>query len=240
MTCEEVRERLPEHVLGTLDDVSDLAIRRHLRGCAGCRHEMDALGEGLALFARAAHDTEPPPELEDRVMTTLADEWRDASPTNATPARGAARWAWLTAAAVAVALVLSLTWGIGQRHHADSLIAADRYTQLLSILGGKEFRAGTLTAAPGLRVQGSAVVYDSHEGQSWAAVFVRGSDLHGPATATLHSEDGRAVDLYDVHFQRDGSGSAWLVTAMDLQDFDRITITGADGHVIATAPLRSV
>ena len=128
-------------------------------------------------------------------------------------------------------------WGIGQRHQVDSIVAADRYTQLLHILGGKEFRAGTLIAAPGLSVQGSAVVYDSHEGQSWAAVFVRGPDLHGPATATLHSGDGRAVDLY-VHFQRDGSGSAWLVTAMDLQDFDQMTITGADGHVIATAPLR--
>jgi Putative zinc-finger len=237
MTCDEVRERLPEHVLGTLDDVSDLAIRRHLRGCAGCRREMDALGEGLALFARAAHNAEPPPELEGRVIGTLTDEWRDTASAPTAPARNGARWAWLTAAAVAVALVLSLTWGIGQRHQVDSIVAADRYTQLLHILGGKEFRAGTLIAAPGLSVQGSAVVYDSHEGQSWAAVFVRGPDLHGPATATLHSGDGRAVDLY-VHFQRDGSGSAWLVTAMDLQDFDQMTITGPHGNVIATAPLR--
>jgi Putative zinc-finger len=239
MTCEEVRERLPEHVLGTLDDVSDLAIRRHLRGCAGCRREMDALGEGLAMFASAAHNTEPPPELEGRVLGALADEWEDAAPAPERASRGTARWAWLTAAAVALALVLSLTWGIGQHQHVRDIVAADRYTQLLHILGGKEFRAGTLVPAAGLSVQGSAVVYDSHEGQSWAAVFVRGQDLKGPATATLHSADGRSVDLY-VHFQRDGSGSAWLVTAMDLQDFDQMTITGADGQVIATAALRPV
>ncbi len=239
MTCDEVRERLPEHVLGTLDDVSDLAIRRHLRGCAGCRREMEVLGEGLALFAHAAHDAEPPPELEDRVLGTLADEWRDASPSPARSARAGTRWAWLTAAAVLAALVLSLTWGLGQRHHAETLVASDRYTQLLHILGGKEFRAGTLTATPGMSVGGSAVVYESHEGQSWAAVFVRGPGLHGPATATLHAADGRAVDLY-VHFQRDGSGSAWLVTGMDLQGFDRITVTGPDGRVIATARLEPV
>jgi hypothetical protein len=240
MTCDEVRERLPEHVLGTLDDVGDLAIRRHLRGCAGCRHEMDALGEGLVMFAHAAHDTEPPAELHERVMGTLADEWRDVAPVPSTPARGGARWAWLTAAAVLVALVLSLTWGIGQHNHITSIVRSDRYTQLLGILGGKEFRAGTLTPGPGMNVQGSAVIYDSHEGQSWAAVFMRGPDLHGPAIATLHDDDGRAVDLYDVHFQSDGSGSAWLVTAMDLQDFDRVTITGAGGRVIATAPIKGV
>ena len=60
-TCEEVRERLPEHVLGTLDEPHDLSVRRHLRGCAGCRREMAALGDGVAMFARAVHDSHPRP-----------------------------------------------------------------------------------------------------------------------------------------------------------------------------------
>ena len=33
MTCDEVREVLPEHLLGTLDGPEDLEVRRHLRGC---------------------------------------------------------------------------------------------------------------------------------------------------------------------------------------------------------------
>ena len=85
-TCEETRERLPEHVLGTLDETTDLAVRRHLRGCAGCRTEMGALGDGLALFAQAAHDAPPPPELQDRVLSQLADEWRDTTEAEAHPA----------------------------------------------------------------------------------------------------------------------------------------------------------
>ena len=60
MTCDQVREQLAEHLLGVLDPESDREIKRHLRGCAGCRAELASLGEGLATFARAAHQTEPP------------------------------------------------------------------------------------------------------------------------------------------------------------------------------------
>jgi hypothetical protein len=236
MTCDRVRERLAEHVLGTLNDVDDLAVRRHLRGCAGCRREMDALGDGLAMFARAAHDTEAPPELHDRVISTLTDEWKDAVPAPAPKPPLRTRWAWLTAAAAVLVLVASMTWGLSQRNHLSDVIAADRYTKLLNILGGKEFRAATLTPAPDVNVQGSAVVYDSHEGQSWVAVFVRGPDLIGPARVTLHASDGRSVDLYQLRLERDGSGSAWLVTPMDLQDFNRITIRN-DAGLLASADL---
>jgi hypothetical protein len=239
MTCDQVRERLAEHVLGTLNDVDDLAIRRHLRGCAGCRREMDALGDGLAMFARAAHDTEAPPELHDRVMGALTDEWEDELPAPAATPRRRSPWTWLAAAAAVLVLATSLTWGIAQHHHVSHLIAADRYNQLLHILGGKEFRAAPLTPAPGMNVQGSAVIYDSHEGQSWVAVFLRGPDLTGPAYVTLHAPDGRSVDMYRMHVEADGSASAWLVTPMDLQDFNRVTIR-TDQGTLASATLQPV
>ena len=54
MKCEEVRELLPEHLLGVLDPDAEQAMKRHLRGCAACRAELASLGEGLATFARAA------------------------------------------------------------------------------------------------------------------------------------------------------------------------------------------
>ena len=40
--------------------------------------------------------------------------------------------------------------------------------------------------------------------------------MEGTATATLHAPDGRTVDLWDLEFQPDGNGAAWLVTASDL------------------------
>ncbi|MGZ4132829.1 MAG: zf-HC2 domain-containing protein, partial [Actinomycetota bacterium] len=63
MTCDEVRELLPEHLLGTLEGPEDLEVRRHLRACAGCRRELGALADGIDSFARAAHDRQPPDEL---------------------------------------------------------------------------------------------------------------------------------------------------------------------------------
>ena len=56
---------------------------------------------------------------------------------------------------------------------------------------------------------------------------------------TLRASDGRSVDLYRMHVETDGSASAWLVTPMDLQDFNRVTIRTDDG-VLATATLKPV
>lgn len=239
-TCDEIRERLPEHVLGTLDETEDLRVRRHLRGCAGCRTEMETLADGLALFAHAAHDAQPPSDLEDRVLTTLSEEWREAVPAPAAARRQRAR-GYLAAAAVVLTLVASLGWGLSQHRRAGELAAAGgSYQRLLQVLGGKEFRAGTLVAAPGVTLDGSVVVYESHEGQSWVAVFARGPRMSGTATATLHAPDGRTVDLWDMEFQADGNGATWLVTASDLASFDRLTLTSADGTPLASATISSV
>ena len=255
-TCDQMRERLPEHVLGTLPEPDDQTVRHHLRGCAGCRAEMDALDEGLSLFAYAVHDTPPPPELEDRVIATLAEEWPTVVPKagpEAGPEAGSAvgsapsvhtrrpAIAWLAVAAALLILVGSLAWGRGQLQRADALASSgESYSRLLQILGGKEFRAGPLIAEQGVTIEGSVVVYDSHEDQSWVAVFARGPRLTGSATATLHAPDGRTVDIWDLEFQADGNGATWLVTASDLSGFDRLTLAASDGRQLATAQIYSV
>jgi anti-sigma factor RsiW len=235
-TCDEIRERLPEHLLGTLDGADDLSVRRHLRGCAGCRREMTALGEGVALFARASHDRTPPPELHDRVKTTLEQEWSDA-PAVRGPHRSRA---WLAAAAAILVVVASLGFGAEQQHRAN-LAAADAssYRKLITTLGGKEFRVGQLRAAPGRLVDGSVVVYDSSEDQSWVAVFVRAPGLTGEATAVLHAPDGKTIVLRPLEIADNGAGSTWLATATKLGDFDRITIEAPDGSPLADARIAS-
>jgi hypothetical protein len=237
-TCDEVRERLPEHVLGTAEGPEDLSIRRHLRGCAGCRQEMAALGDGLAMFAQAAHDVSPPPELHDRVLTVLDEEWAHEA-----PARSAHRFPrrWLAAAAVVVMLAASLAWGIGQTRRADvAAEGAASYASLLEKLGGRDFRAGTLDAAPGRTVEGHVVVYDSYEGQSWALVFVRAPGVTGTAHATLSAADGRTVDLWDVEIDRSGDGAGWVVTSLNLQPFHDLTVEGPGGEPLATAHIGGV
>jgi anti-sigma factor RsiW len=239
VTCDETRELLPEHLLGTLDGPEDLEVRRHLRGCAGCRAELTGLSDGVDWFARAAHDRTPPPELHDRVVTTLEQEWRGADTER--PVVRSARWIGRAAAVVAIAATLG--WGLSQAHRANVAAAdAESYRNVLNTLGGKEFRVGTLDSRVAHPFEGSVVLYDSHQGQSWGIVLVRAPGVSGTATVTLSktgaSGAGRTtIDAGKLQFQPDGDAATWLVTSSDLTAFDRITITAEDGTVLATADI---
>ncbi len=240
MTCDEVRELLPEHLLGTLDGPEDLEVRRHVRGCAACRNEMTALSEGVDWFARAAHDRTPPTELHGRVMTTLEQEWRDADVERP----DARRTRWIGRAAAVVAIAAALSWGLSQTHRANVASAdAASYRRVLSTLGGKEFRIGTLDSHVTHPFEGSVVLYDSHQGQSWGIVLVRAPGVSGNAAVTL-STDGSGgsggsttIDAGTLEFQPDGDAATWLVTSSDLTPFDHVTVTAEDGTVLATADI---
>ncbi len=240
MTCDEVRELLPEHLLGSLEGPEDLEVRRHLRGCAGCRTDITALSEGVVWFAHAAHDRTPPDDLHDRVMTTLDQEWGEAPADRSDPGR----MRWIGRAAAVVAIAATLGWGLSQAHRA-SVTAADAqsYRNVLSTLGGKEFRVGTLDSHVAHPIKGSVVLYDSGEGQSWGIVLVRAPGVTGTATVTLSSSDGtdvgnKTIDAGTLKFQPDGDAATWLVTASDLTPFDHMTITAEDGTVLATADIQ--
>lgn len=238
MTCDEVRELLPEHLLGTLDGPEDVEVRRHLRGCAGCRTEMTALSEGVEWFARAAHDRAPPSELHDRVMTTLEQEWRDADAERP----DVRRTRWVGRAAAVIAIATAVGWGLSQTHRANIASSdAESYRRVLSTLGGKEFRIGTLDSLGAHPFEGSVVLYDSHQGQSWGVVLVRAPGVSGTATVTLSKAEGSGadttIDAGTLEFQPDGGAATWLVTSSDLTLFDRLTITGEDGNVLATADI---
>lgn len=239
MTCEAVQERLSEHLLGSMPEIDDDAVRRHLRGCGTCRREAAALGEGLAAFALAAHDVVPPDDLRVRVLDAVREDQRATAPGPVSSWRRHAVTG--IAAALTLALVVSLAWGIGQARRADRTLAdAARYSDLLAILGGTGFRAARLEPAGARTLEGSVVVYDSHEDQSWAVVFVRAPGEQGYATPTLHADDGRTVEIWPLEFDAQGDGSAWLVTSIDLRPFGRLSITGEDGTLLATADVREV
>jgi putative zinc finger protein len=194
VTCDEVRELLPEHLLGTLDGPEDLEVRRHLRGCAGCRKEMAGLSDGVEWFARAA----------------------------------------------LVAIVSALGWGLSQTQRANvSAEDAASYRTVLATLGGKEFRVGTLDPKIAHPFEGSVVLYDSHQGQSWGIVLVRAPGVSGTATVTLSTGGGTdtTIDAGTLQFQPDGDAATWLVTSSDLTPYDHLTITANDGSVLATAEI---
>jgi hypothetical protein len=235
VSCDEVRDLLPEHLLGTLEPDADRRVRAHLRGCASCRAEAAGLGDGLASFARAAHDREPPPELRERVLTVLEEE------TGNDPAAAATgrRWASVVGIAAAIALVVgSLAFAASADRRADLAQAgADSYQRLLETLGGKEFRIGEIASSTRPEVEGSVVLYDSHRGQSWGVVLVRAPGWSGTATATLRAPDGRAIDVGELRFADDGDAATWIVTGTSLEPYDHLTIVGGDGDQLAEATI---
>lgn len=244
MTCDQTQELLPEHLLGTLDDVTDADVRRHLRGCAGCRQERMDLEDGLAALSHATHEQEPPEELRDRVLGTLAEEWREPAPTTEAPAAAlpTRRRSVLFAVAAALAVLViagSLVFGAGQAHRANLATAdAGAYRNLLATLGGKEFRIGELHGSGGLT--GQVLLYDGDPTggwTSWGLVLVRG-EVPAGTTATLLAPGGHTIELPPLHAGEYGTSSTWLVTGHDITAFDELTLTGPDGTVLGTASIQ--
>ncbi|HEX9123259.1 MAG TPA: zf-HC2 domain-containing protein [Actinomycetota bacterium] len=231
MSCDEIRDLLAEHLLGTLEDPVDIEIRRHLRGCSSCRRDLAALEEGISTFARAAHETPPPPELQDRVLGVLEREWDEAEPTRV-PRRVPSWMAW---AAAVLVLAASLAWGGMATVRANRFQAtAEKYDEFLGVLGGQNVRVGKLVPVGSQQIEGSAVLYDSKVEQSWVLILARAPGLRGPASVTLSSADGHTIALHPLEFSDGGEASSWLVTSSNLRSFDAVTIRDASGQVLAT------
>jgi anti-sigma factor RsiW len=233
VTCDEAREHLADHLLGTLDPALDERVAAHLRGCAACRAESAALADGVGTFAAAAHDVEPPPELRDRLLAVLDDEWTSAPAPAASRRRRERRWL----AAAAVLVVGTVAWAAYATVRASSLEeSAARYEQLLGVLGGEDVRVGELVPARSEELRGSVVIYDSKVGQSWVLVLVRAPGREGTANVTMVGGE-RSIDLHPIEFDQGGEGATWLVTAWDLTGFDRVNLWNERGR-IATAAVR--
>ena len=239
MTCEQVLDRLPDFVLGTVSEIEAADIRRHLRGCGACRADAASMDQGVSLFASAAHEVDPPPELKDRVLSVLADEWRE---TPARPQRARPNAAWLALAAAVVLLAGAFTWGIAAHHRADRTSArlaaispyATQYQHFLSSLGGKDVRVGDLQARGGTSIQGTAVLYDSDVGQSWVLVLARQAGGHGTLNVTISSPaGGPPIKMFPLKFDAHGEGSTWLVTSADISSYTHVVLATPGGAPVA-------
>lgn len=232
MRCEDVREHLAEHLLGTLEPAVDAEVRRHLRGCASCRAEMSALADGVGTFAAAAHDVEPPDGLRPRVLAVLEEEWSDAAP--AAPRRG--RLASLGRVAGIAAAVAAIALGAVATIRATGLEEdAGRYRAFVQALGGDDLRVGELRAAGTDELQGDVVIYESATGQSWVLVLVRAPGREGTANVTMLAGE-RRIDLRPMEFGPGGEASTWLVTSGDLTAYERVNLWDEAG-LIASADI---
>ena len=241
MTCEQVRELLPEHLLGSLDDDADSRVEHHLRGCTDCRAEQLRLEDGVAALSYATHEAEPPAELRDHVLAVLDEEWHtpedEPAKTNVVPMRRRSPMRWVAVAAACILIVGSFGFAVAQSQHAARVQAdASSYQALLSTLGGKEFRLGQLQSSTGTGVSGKVILYDGDPNQgwnSWGIVLAHGPNDLTDAQAVLTGPNGESMQLPPLEFS-DGEGSTWLVTHEDLTHYDTLLIT-SHGHVLASA-----
>jgi putative zinc finger protein len=238
MSCEEARAQLPDYTLGTLPNMEAAAVRRHLRGCAGCRSEAATLDEGVALFASSAHAVEPPSELRDRIMAVLSEEWSEAPGPRSIVPRLMSRWpAMAAAAAVIVALVVA---GLAQAQIRGFRQDALHYREFLHTLGGKDVRVARLSPARSITLEGSAIVYDAEHGeQSWVLVLARAPGFAEQVTVSLEASEGRSISIpFRLRFDENGDAWTGLTTSSDLSKFNRIVLTTPSGRVVATGTVR--
>jgi Anti-sigma-K factor rskA len=137
---------------------------RHLHRCQSCTSEVRGFREVATALAFAA-DTEPPPELRDRVMAAVA-RTRQQPPeirTHARPrrSRGTAPWLpWLSGAVATVGIVIAVVFGFAQAHTQQELDQARAQNEAIaSVLAAPDARLLTSTTTKG----GVAIVVLSAE-----------------------------------------------------------------------------
>lgn len=107
----ELRELIGAYALGALSEREHAAIRAHLRECAECAREAQALQAVAEGLARAVPDRPPPPDLRARVLAAALESGRTRAATAepaATEARPSAVRNWLLAAASVAAIAIGL------------------------------------------------------------------------------------------------------------------------------------
>jgi hypothetical protein len=237
MGCGEVRDLLPDYVLGTLDASSRAQVGRHLAWCAGCRKEAGELAEGAAALALALPSTEPPPGLDERVVGAVRDG----------TSRPPSRRALVLAAAVAAAVVsASIGWGLavaGRQEPVDRASSAaeartmwEGFEEILVRVGGAgDLESARLRSVRGGPAAGGATRYLSLEEEgAKLVVLVGGLDRRrGPYTVILRSGGARLVAGTMEVLSRGQMGLARSFTG-DLAGFDGVVVEdGAGRRVLA-------
>jgi predicted anti-sigma-YlaC factor YlaD len=108
MQCQEVERRLPDYGVGLLRPREEEAIASHLRACAACRSEWQALERVVSLVEEFGA-LEPPPGLWNGVYNRIVED----APERVAPSLWRRLWTrpvrW-AGSAVATAAILTTVW----------------------------------------------------------------------------------------------------------------------------------
>ncbi|MBI2238816.1 MAG: zf-HC2 domain-containing protein [Actinobacteria bacterium] len=249
MNCLEVRERLADHVVATLDPEEAKAVGRHLRWCAGCRKEASELQQAAAIFAFALAPVAPPEDLEERVVETVRSA-AGAAPGSRRRVRSAA-----ASVVAAMGAVAALGWGAVMTGQADRFrdsaeqsaattlrqsAALERFRRVVQSLGfdaeESDIRLGQLAGqGPG---GGVALVLVSPRIIDFAMVIVNGLPRDpeaSPYRVTIEDPAGASLKvgkITEADMDAGGGEEVFHQFDRDLGPFTEIVVRDVAGNVV--------
>ena len=252
MNCLAVRERLPEHALGSLTEREATTLDEHLAWCAACRKEAGELQRAAATLAYSVAPVEPPADLEDKVVQVVrtAARRRRASPRRR---RGIA--AGLLAAAIALS---GLAWGAVMAGRADRVqdqirearqkqaLAQRNFAEFLKNLEGTDpeniVEIADLRSSASRDASGQGLVLLSPTTDDLVFVVVSGlsevRDAQLPLEVRLVSDHaGELVAGTIQTLDSGGGGGLYRFFVEDLRAFDSIEVRGVHGKVLLRGSL---
>lgn len=237
MDCREARELLAEEALSALPNGESRSLQEHLRWCAGCRRESAELHQGTEVLASAA-STQPPPGLEDRVVSAVVREAR----------RGRRPRSLVVVAAAAALVVVGLAgWGAAMAGRAERLenaaeiareeaaAAAREFGLLVQDVGGDgPVREAVLVPVGAGPAGGRALLYDAdvENAANWVLVFVGGlPEEGGPYVARVIGEVDRLV-IGRMWPSTDDRLAAYRLFGGSAEGYETLEILDANGSVV--------
>jgi Anti-sigma-K factor rskA len=105
--CPE-RDDLVAYSIGALEPDEERSVEAHLPGCERCTRELRALAPAVAVLAESVEQFDPPPELRERVLSTVREEAErpEARAAGARERRGLSRLVLRPAAGLAALAVV--------------------------------------------------------------------------------------------------------------------------------------
>lgn len=236
MDCPEVRDLLPEQVLGALDPERDRWVRRHLAWCAGCRKEAGELAEGAAIAGLALPAEDPPAGLEERVVGAVARAARPRRPRGSVVAAVVA--ATLAVAASGVAVTMAGRAQQLERAAQSAEERAQRFAEVQRALAGPG--EGRVLSARLVATSGSgggrAILFDAAgAGDDWVVVIAGElSARGGPYAAYVRSgASSRVIGRLSPANPGELSALRFLVGA----GYDSVVVTDHRDRIILLGPL---
>jgi len=145
---QQFAEDLSLYALGTLEPEERSLLEKHLRECAGCRREVEALRGDMALLALSTSGPKPPVRARQRLMDALARE-----PRQARVARQRPWWALVPAfVAAGMAALAMFFWVQSTKLQRDLASLEKRSAQQRAELQRAREIVATLTATDAMTV----------------------------------------------------------------------------------------